>query len=172
MRIEFVCPLFSCQFCVYLNRYDMAETDKTKREKDKELARIKYVYRGASPAEIAAELDVSRQSVYNWIRAGKWDDLKAEMAMTPEEEIKDLRAQINEVKEEIKNRPEGERKYTPADLDGLRKLYKSLKELKGGASVADMISFGERFFAYVRKIDPAFAKSFYDYYDLFIVDNM
>lgn len=141
-------------------------------KKERELAKIKYVYRGHTVAEIAAELEVSRQAVNNWKKEGKWDDLKAEMAMTPEEEMKDLRAQINEVKEEIKNRAPGERKYTAADLDGLRKLYKSMNELKNGASIADMISFGERFFTYVRGIDPAFAKSFYDYYDLFISDNM
>lgn len=150
----------------------MAKQDKGKREKDKELARIKYVYRGHTVAEISAALEVSRQAVYNWVKAGKWDDLKAEMAMTPEEEMKELRAQINAVKEEIQNRPEGQRKYTPADLDGLRKLYKSLKELKGGASVADMISFGERFLNYMRPIDPDFAKKFYGYYDAFIKDSL
>lgn len=150
----------------------MANTEKSKREKEKELARIKYVYRGFSPVEIAAELEVSKQSVYNWIRAGKWDDLKAEMAMTPEEEIKDIRAQINEVKDEIRNRPEGERKYTGADMDGLRKLYKSLKEAKDGASIADMISFGEKFISYCRPIDLEFTKRFTTLYNAFIKDNL
>ena len=150
----------------------MAKEEIKKRGNDKELARIKYVYRGNTVAEIAADLGVSRQSVYNWIRADKWDDLKAEMAMTPEEEIKDIRAQINEVKEEIKNRPPDKRKYTPADLDGLRKLYKTLKEAREGASVADMISFGERFISYCRPLDPEFAKRFLTYYDAFIKDNL
>ncbi len=150
----------------------MAKQETKKRGNDKELARIKYIYRGESVAEIAAELDVSRQSVYNWIRANKWDDLKAEMAMTPEEEIKDIRAQINEVKDAIRKRPEGKDKYTAGDLDGLRKLYKSLKEAKGGASIADMISFGERFVSYVRPLDPEFTKQFVKYYDAFITDSL
>ncbi len=150
----------------------MAKKDVQKRGNEKELAKIKYIYRGMSPTEIAADLGVSRQSVHNWIRAGKWDDLKAEMAMTPEEEIKEIRALINAKLDDIRNRPDGKEKRSAGDLDGLRKLYKSLKEAKGGASIADMISFGERFVSYMRPLDPDFTKRFVKYYDAFIDDNL
>lgn len=141
-------------------------------QQKKEYAKMLYLKGGLSQAEIAERSGLSRQTIGAAIKKEKWDILKAEIAMTDEEMIQQIRQQINEVKQEIDTRKPGERKYTPADLDGLRKLYKTMKELKGEATVADMVSFGEKFIAYVRPIDLAFAKRFTALYDAFIKDNL
>lgn len=138
----------------------------------KEYAKMLYLKGGLTQAEIADRSGLSRQTISTAIKKEKWDILKAETAMTDEEMIQQIRVQINEVKQEIDNRPPDKRKYTPADLDGLRKLYKTMKELKGEATVADMISFGEKFIAYARPIDLEFTKRFTALYDVFIKDNL
>lgn len=138
----------------------------------KEYAKMLYLKGGLTQAEIADRSGLSRQTISTAIKKEKWDILKAETAMTDEEMIQQIRVQINEVKQEIDNRPPDKRKYTPADLDGLRKLYKTMKELKGEATVADMISFGEKFIAYARPIDLEFIKRFTALYDAFIKDNL
>lgn len=131
-----------------------------------------YLKGGLTQAEIAERSGLSRQTISASIKKEKWDILKAETAMTDGEMLQEVRQQINEVKQEINSRPPDKRKYTPADLDGLRKLYKTMKELRGEATVADMISFGEKFIAYVRPIDLEFTKRFTDLYDAFIKDNL
>lgn len=145
--------------------------DLTTQQK-REYAKMLYLKGGLTQAEIAERAGLSRQTISAAIKKEKWDILKAETAMTDEEMLQQIRQQINEVKQEIDSRPPKERKYTPADLDGLRKLYKTMKELKGEATVADMISFGEKFIAYVRPIDIEFTKRFTDLYDAFIKDNL
>jgi transcriptional regulator with XRE-family HTH domain len=147
----------------------MAEIDNQQK---REYAKMLYLKGGLTQAEIAERSGLSRQTISTARKKEGWDILKAEMAMTDEEMIAQIRQQINEVKDEIDHRPAAERKYTPADLDGLRKLYKTLKELKGEATVADMVSFGEKFIAYCRPIDLDFTKRFTALYDAFIKDNL
>jgi predicted DNA-binding protein YlxM (UPF0122 family) len=141
-------------------------------QQKKEYAKMLYLKGGLTQAEIAERSGLSRTTIGTAIKKEGWDILKAELAMTDDEMLAQIRQQINEVKEEIDHRPTSERKYTPADLDGLRKLYKTMKELKGEASVADMISFGEKFISYCRPIDLEFAKRFTTLYDAFIKDNL
>lgn len=147
----------------------MADLDKQQK---KEYAKMLYLKGGLTQAEIADRSGLSRQTISSEIKKEKWDILKAEIAMTDEEMIQQIRVQINEVKQEIDSRPPDKRKYTPADLDGLRKLYKTMKELKGEATVADMVSFGEKFISYCRPIDLEFTKRFTGLYDAFIKDNL
>lgn len=147
----------------------MADLDNQQK---KEYAKMLYLKGGLTQAEIADRSGLSRQTISSTIKKDKWDILKAETAMTDEEMILQIRQQINEVKQEIDSRAADKRKYTPADLDGLRKLYKTMKELKGEATVADMISFGEKFISYVRPIDSEFTKTFSDLYSAFITDKL
>jgi predicted DNA-binding protein YlxM (UPF0122 family) len=141
-------------------------------QQKREYAKMLYLKGGLTQTEIAERSGLSRPTISAAIKKDGWDILKAEMAMTDEEMIAQIRGQINEVKDEIDSRPPDKRKYTPADLDGLRKLYKTMKELKGEATVADMVSFGEKFIAYCRPIDPEFTKRFTALYDAFIKDNL
>ena len=57
------------------------------RQQQKEFARTLYLRENLTQAEIAERVGVSRQTIIRWMAAEKWDELKASISMTAEEQI-------------------------------------------------------------------------------------
>ena len=81
-----------------------------------------YLNENRTQAEIAEACGVSRQTVIRWAKADKWDEHKASLTMTREEQIKNLQRQIMEINNVILGREQGQRFATPKEADTLGKL--------------------------------------------------
>ena len=57
--------------------------------------------------EIADRVGVSRVSVSNWVRAGKWEEQKVGLTLTRQEQVANLYRQVAEINKAIAERPEG-----------------------------------------------------------------
>ena len=79
------------------------------RQQQKEFARTLYLRENLTQAEIAERVGVSRQTVIRWMGAEKWDELKASISMTAEEQIRNLQRQVIEINNSILNRESGNR---------------------------------------------------------------
>ena len=79
-----------------------------------------YLNENRTQAEIAEACGVSRQTVIRWAKADKWDEHKASLTMTREEQIKNLQRQIMEINNVILGREQGQRFATPKEASSRR----------------------------------------------------
>ena len=82
--------------------------DLTNAQK-KEWAKTLYLKENLTQQEIADRVGVSRVSVSNWVRAGKWEEQKVGLTLTRQEQVANLYRQVAEINKAIAERPEGER---------------------------------------------------------------
>ena len=134
-------------------------TNKQKREWAKTL----YLKDNLTQQEIADRVGVSRVSVSHWVRDGKWEEQKAGITLTREEQIRSLYRQVAAINKAIEERPEGERFATSAEADIIGKLSKSIKQME-----TEVISVMTRFIDFLRPIDLEKAKDVTRLADAFI----
>ena len=60
----------------------------------KEWAKTLYLKENLTQQEIADRVGVSRVSVSNWVRAGKWEEQRVGITLTREERIRSLYRQV------------------------------------------------------------------------------
>ena len=60
----------------------------------KEWAKTLYLKENLTQQEIADRVGVSRVSVSNWVRAGKWEEQRVGITLTREEQIRSLYRQV------------------------------------------------------------------------------
>ncbi len=60
-------------------------------------ARDLYIYQGKTQEEIAVLLNVSRKTVYNWIKNGQWAEIKLSNHQAPAVVLQDVYNHITEV---------------------------------------------------------------------------
>lgn len=109
-------------------------------DKKKELARLLYLREGKTMQEIAEEVGSTRQTVSKWIKEGRWDEMRRSLTTTHEEQIKRLYAQLNELQTAIELRPEGERYGSAKEIDAIKKITASIRDLQTDLSIQDAIS--------------------------------
>jgi len=139
-------------------------TNKQKREWAKTL----YLKDNLTQQEIADRVGVSRVSVSHWVRDGKWEEQKAGITLTREEQIRSLYRQVAAINKAIEERPEGERFATSAEADIIGKLSKSIKQMETEVGIAEVISVMTRFIDFLRPIDLEKAKDVTRLADAFI----
>lgn len=121
--------------------------------------------------EIADKVGTTRQTVSRWIKEGKWDEIKASVAITPAQIIAQWNRQIIEVNNAIAAREEGQRYATPAEADALAKLAGAINKLQSDIGVSDCVSVAMRFLSWLRPLDIEAAKQFNTLFDAFIKDQ-
>lgn len=134
----------------------------------KEWAKTLYLKENLTQQEIADRVGVSRVSVSNWVRSGKWEEQRVGITLTREEQIRSLYRQVAEMNKAIEGRPEGERFATSAEADVIGKLSKSIKQMETEVGIADVISVLTRFLEFLRPIDLEKAKDVTKLADAFI----
>ena len=121
--------------------------------------------------EIADKVGTTRQTIGRWIKEGKWDEIKASVAITPAQIIAQWNRQIIEVNNAIAAREEGQRYATPAEADALAKLAGAINKLQSDIGVSDCVSVAMRFLSWLRPLDIEAAKQFNTLFDAFIKDQ-
>ena len=70
--------------------------DLTNQQK-KEWAQLLYLKENLTQQEIADKVGVSRRTVVSWVNSGKWEEMKAGLTMTREQQIMNIQRQIAEI---------------------------------------------------------------------------
>lgn len=131
-----------------------------------------YLNESRTQAEIAEACGVSRQTVIRWAKADKWDEHKASLTMTREEQIKNLQRQIMEINNGILDREQGKRFATPKEADTIAKLTTAINKLETELGIHEIVSTAQRFIAWLRPVDLELTKTFTRLFDKFIKSLM
>lgn len=137
-------------------------------QQKKEWAKTLYLKENLTQQEIAERVGVSRVSVCNWARAGKWEEQRTALTLTREEQVRALYRQVANINKAIEEREEGKRFATPAEADIIGKLSKSIKQMETEVGIADIISVSTKFIEFLRPIDLEKAKEVTRLMDAFI----
>ncbi|MBS6650636.1 DUF1804 family protein [Alistipes putredinis] len=142
------------------------------RQQQKEFARTLYLRENLTQAEIAERVGVSRQTVIRWVGAEKWDELKASISMTAEEQIRNLQRQVIEINNSILNRESGNRYANAKEADTIVKLTTAINKLQTEAGIHEIVGVGAAFVDFMRPIDLEKAQEFTRLFDAFIKAKM
>lgn len=137
-------------------------------QQKKEWAKTLYLKENLTQQEIAERVGVSRVSVSNWVRTGKWEEQRTALTLTREEQVRALYRQVAEINRAIAARPEGQRFASSQEADVIGKLSKSIKQMETEVGIADIISVSTKFIEYLRPIDLEKAKEVTRLIDAFI----
>ncbi|WP_418549400.1 helix-turn-helix domain-containing protein [Parabacteroides goldsteinii] len=147
----------------------MAElTNKQK----KEWAAMLYLKENLTQQEIAEKVGISRVTVNKWIKAEMWEQRKAGLTLTREEQISLLYQQVAEINRNIKDREEGKRFATSKEADVLIKLSSAIKKMETESGIADIIGVGMRFIEFLRPVNLELAKDVTRMFDLFVKSSI
>ena len=134
-------------------------------EQKKAWAKTLYTRETLTQAEIAERVGVSRVTVNNWIGKGNWEQLKASITITREEQL----AELNNA---IMGKPEGERFPNAAEADTISKLSNAIKKLETEVGLADIISVFSDLLKWVRTYDSTQAKEITPLLDAFVKSKL
>ena len=145
---------FSLLFLINFARKKGGNMAELTNEQKKAWAKTLYTRETLTQAEIAERVGVSRVTVNNWIGKGNWEQLKASITITREEQLKNLYRQLAELNNAIMGKPEGERFPNAAEADTISKLSNAIKKLETEVGLADIISVFSDLLKWVRTYDP------------------
>ena len=144
--------------------------DLTNAQK-KEWAKTLYLKENLTQQEIADRVGVSRVSVSNWVRAGKWEEQKVGLTLTRQEQVANLYRQVAEINKAIAERPEGERFPSSKEADILGKLSAAIRNMEQEVGIADIIVI-TGFVDWVREADLEKAKEITSIADAYIKNKL
>lgn len=145
--------------------------DLTNAQK-KEWAKTLYLRENLTQQEIAERVGVSRVTVSNWVRAGKWEEQKAGLTLTRQEQVANLYRQVAEINRVISTRAEGERFPNSKEADILGKLSAAIRNMEQETGIADIISVLTAFIEWLRPLDLDKAKELTRLADAYIKDKL
>lgn len=145
--------------------------DLTNAQK-KEWAKTLYLRENLTQQEIAERVGVSRVTVSNWVRSGKWEEQKAGLTLTRQEQVANLYRQVAEINRVISTRAEGERFPNSKEADILGKLSAAIRNMEQETGIADIISVLTAFIEWLRPLDLDKAKELTRLADAYIKDKL
>lgn len=145
--------------------------DLTNAQK-KEWAKTLYLRENLTQQEIADRVGVSRVTVSNWVRSGKWEEQKAGLTLTRQEQVVNLYRQVAEINRSISARAEGERFPNSKEADILGKLSAAIRNMEKEMAIADIISALTGFIEWLRPLDLDKAKELTRLADAYIKDKL
>ncbi len=134
----------------------MAELSNSQK---KEWAQTLYLRENLTQAEIAERVGVSRVTISNWIKAGKWEEHKAGITLTRQEQVNNLYRQVAEINRNIASRPDGQRFPSSKEADILGKLSAAISKMEQETGIADKISVLSDFINWLRELDTEQARA-------------
>ena len=131
-------------------------------------AKTLYVKENLTQGEIADRVGVSRATVNRWAKTAKWEELKAGIMLTSEQQIAALYRQVSEINRKILAKPDGARYPDTNEANILSQITSNIKKLQKDTSLEDVISVLTRFVTFVRAVDLDMAKNIGRLSDAFI----
>lgn len=141
------------------------------KEQKKNLAKHLYIHAKMTYEEIGKDVGVQRQTVSRWSKEGKWEELKAGMSATVEENIALLSQQLKNINLEILKRDQSNRMATSKEADIIAKITSSISDLKGEVPLSVIITVGRMFINSVRQIDIKKAQEIAVFWDIFVKEK-
>lgn len=138
-------------------------TIKQKRE----WAQLLYTKEHISQKEIAERVGVSQQTMSRWVTKFKWDELKASITITREEQLKNLYRQLSEMNKAISER-EGNKYPTAAEADTITKLASAIDKLESETGLNEILSTFKGFLNWLRKFNLEEAQRLVPLFDDFV----
>ena len=138
----------------------------------KQWAQTLYLRENLTQLEIAERVGVSRVTVSKWVRDGKWEEQKAGITLTRQEQVANLYRQVAEINRTIATRHEGERFPNSNEADILGKLSAAIRNMEQETGIADVISVLTAFIEWLRPLDLDKAKELTRLADAFIKDRL
>ena len=138
----------------------------------KEFARTLFLRENLTQQEIAERVGCSRVTISNWARAGKWEEQKAGLTLTRQEQVANLYRQVAEINRTIAERPEGQRFATSKEADILGKLAAAISRMEQEVGIADTISVLTSLVEWLRPADLEKAKELSRLADAFIKSRL
>ena len=125
-----------------------------KRHEKRDTARIMFVTSEMSAVDIATALDLNVKTVGEWRKADNWDEERTIRNVSPVALVKRLNGEI----EKILNVTDGTKRLTPADADMIKKLTKSIKELRNSIDPQTVMEVLHGYTAWLSSIDLPLAQ--------------
>ena len=138
----------------------------------KQWAQTLYLRENLTQLEIAERVGVSRVTVSKWVRDGKWEEQKAGITLTRQEQVANLYRQVAEINRTIATRHEGERFPNSKEADILGKLSAAIRNMEQETGIADIISVLTAFIEWLRPLDLDKTKEITRLADAFIKDKL
>lgn len=138
----------------------------------KQWAQTLYLRENLTQLEIAERVGVSRVTVSKWVRDGKWEEQKAGITLTRQEQVANLYRQVAEINRTIATRHEGERFPNSKEADILGKLSAAIRNMEQETGIADVISVLTAFIEWLRPLDLDKAKEITRLADAFVKDKL
>ena len=138
----------------------------------KQWAQTLYLRENLTQLEIAERVGVSRVTVSKWVRDGKWEEQKAGITLTRQEQVANLYRQVAEINRTIATRHEGERFPNSKEADILGKLSAAIRNMEQEPGIADVIAVLTAFIEWLRPLDLDKAKELTRLADAFIKDRL
>ena len=136
----------------------------------REWAKLLFITQNLPQNAIAEKIGVSKVSVNKWAKQDKWEEQKASLTVTREQQLQRLYMQIAELNKVIAER---DQKYpTPSESDSINKLATAIDKMERESSLADIISVSQKFLNWLRNFDLNEAKRLSALFDAFIKDNL
>lgn len=146
--------------------------DLTNAQK-KEWAKTLYLKENLTQQEIADRVGVSRVSVSNWVRAGKWEEQKVGLTLTRQEQVAEpLPAGGRNKQGHRRTARQGERFPSSKEADILGKLSAAIRNMEQEVGIADIISVLTGLIDWVRAADLEKAKEITRLADAYIKDKL
>lgn len=142
----------------------------SRKETEKEYAKLLFIKEGLSQKEIAERVKVTEKTISKWVNEGNWCGLKRSMMSTRTQIITGLQNQMERWQIAIEQREGGLASTKEADV--LIKLASGIKKLENELGVGDTVTVCIELINFVRTIDFEASKKLTDYADAFIQSKM
>ena len=141
-------------------------------QQKKEWARTLYLRESLTQQEIAERVGVSRVTVSNWSRAGKWEEQKVGLTLTRREQVQSLYRQVAEINSAVQARPEGQRYPDARQADTIVKLTSAIRNMEQEVGIAERITVLTDLIEWLRPADLQKAKELTPLIDSYIKDKL
>lgn len=121
-----------------------------KKEDIKKVARNLYVQGKFSQAEVARQVGKAPSQINRWAKAGKWQQLRASITVTPDTIIAQTYAQIQCIYDMAE---EEDRPVDSTETDQISKLLAGVRQLNKDADLSLYTQVMGEFILYIRKQD-------------------
>jgi len=118
-----------------------------------ELAKLIYLTEDITQKELAERVGVTEKTVGKWIEEEGWAKLKRNIPLTRDELLSSWYDELAELKEHIKNKPEGKRFADFKEAQLRRSLLKDIEVLQQDSGIPETIQVMTAFVKFIRRND-------------------